>query len=143
MDMDDDRKNKALKEAKTMRIGSGHSKPYSTATRHASLALALARPCWRRPCGDAKWASQAGHECALRAREEDDGDGDGDRGCLRGADRRAACVGSSLSSALESAEATASQAFRFRDGDDGGFSEENSLQRRASHQFRTRRMRMR
>jgi len=62
--------------------GMDHSKPYSTAMRHASLALALARPCWRRPCGEAKLASEAGHECAPTERAE--GDREGERASFRG-----------------------------------------------------------
>jgi hypothetical protein len=56
--------------------GADYSKPYSTATLQASLALELARPCIRRPCADVKSASHAGQESAPRECVE--------RGCLRG-----------------------------------------------------------
>ena len=39
-----------------------HSKAYSTATQHASLACA-SRPCCRRSCRVGKQASHAGHGC--------------------------------------------------------------------------------
>jgi hypothetical protein len=44
---------------------SGHSKPYSTAMRHASLAFLLGEACCLRVRGEEKSSSQAGHECAL------------------------------------------------------------------------------
>lgn len=42
-----------------------YSNPYSTAMRHASLALLLVEACCRRERGEEKPSSQAGHECAL------------------------------------------------------------------------------
>jgi hypothetical protein len=44
---------------------SGHSNPYSTAIRHASLAFLLGEACCLRERGEEKSSSQAGHECAL------------------------------------------------------------------------------
>ena len=43
----------------------GHSNPYSTAMRHASLAFLLGEACCLKERGEEKSSSQAGHECAL------------------------------------------------------------------------------
>lgn len=56
--------------------GKSYSRPYSTATRHASLALEFARPCRRKPCVEVKSASHAGQDSAPSEYVE--------RDCLRG-----------------------------------------------------------